>query len=74
MKYPCDLIRDIMPLYHDEVASEESRKAVEEHLEECSACKEYYDIMCESDAVETATYDEESEKKAADSYKKVYKK
>ena len=74
MKYPCDLIRDIMPLYHDEVASEESRKAVEEHLEECSACKEYYDIMCESDVVETATYDEESEKKAADSYKKVYKK
>jgi len=74
MKYPCDLIRDIMPLYHDEVASEESRKAVEEHLEECSACREYYDIMCESDLVETATYDEESEKKAADSYRNAYKK
>ena len=74
MKYPCDLIRDIMPLYHDEVASEESRKAVEEHLEECLVCKEYYDVMCESDVVETATFDEETEKKKADSYKSVYKK
>lgn len=74
MKYPCDLIRDIMPLYHDEVASEESRKAVEEHMEECSACREYYDIMCESDAVEPIIFDEEIEKKTAASYKKVYKK
>lgn len=74
MKYPCDLIRDIMPLYHDEVASEESRKAVEEHLEECSACKEYYDIMCESDVVEAVAFDEETEKKTADSYQNAYKK
>lgn len=73
MKYPCDLIRDIMPLYHDEVASEESRKAVEEHMEECSACREYYDIMCESDAVEPIIFDEEIEKKTAASYKNVYK-
>ena len=74
MKYPCDLIRDIMPLYHDEVASEESRKAVEEHMKECSACREYYDIMCESDVVEPVVFDEEAEKKTAASYKKVYKK
>jgi len=74
MKYPCDLIRDIMPLYHDEVASEESRRAVEEHLEECSACREYYAIICESDAVEPVVFDEETEKKTAASYKKVYKK
>jgi len=74
MKYPCDLIRDIMPLYHDEVASEESRKAVEEHFEECSVCRGYYDLMCESDAVENAAFDVEVEKKTADSYKNVYKK
>lgn len=74
MKYPCDLIRDIMPLYHDEVASEESRKAVEEHFCECQKCKEYYDIMCESDAVETNAFDEETEKKTAASYERVHKK
>ena len=32
MKYPCDLIRDLLPLYQDGVCSEESRAAVEEHL------------------------------------------
>lgn len=42
MKYPCNLIRDIMPLYHDEVCSAESAVAVEEHMRECSDCREYY--------------------------------
>lgn len=74
MKYPCDLIRDIMPLYHDEVASEESGKAVEEHLKECTVCQEYYEIMCESDEVESAAFDEEKEKQTAASYEKAYKK
>ena len=74
MKYPCDLIRDIMPLYHDEVVSEESKKAVEEHMNECVACKEYYDVMCESDVVCDVAYDEAVEKKTAASFTKVYKK
>lgn len=74
MKYPCDLIRDIMPLYHDEVASEESRKAVEEHFCECQKCKAYYAVMCEADVVETNAFDEETEKKAAASYESVHKK
>ena len=74
MKYPCNLIRDLMPLYHDEVASEESILAIREHLDECRECRKYYDNMCESDAVEPISYDEEIEKRAAASYKAVYKK
>ena len=74
MKYPCNLIRDLMPLYHDEVASEESILAIREHLDECRECRKYYDNMCESDAVEPISYDEEIEKRAAASYKEVYKK
>lgn len=73
MKYPCNLIRDILPLYHDGVASEESINAVREHLKECSACKEYYNQMCGSDTLEETAYDEQMEKKAADSYKKMYR-
>lgn len=42
MKYPCGMIRDILPLYKDEVCSEESRGAVEEHLSGCNDCSEYY--------------------------------
>lgn len=73
MKYPCNLIRDILPLYHDGVASEESIAAVTEHLSECNACKEYYSQMCGSDTLETV-YDEQMARKAADSYKRVQKK
>lgn len=40
MKYDCAVIRDLLPLYTDNACSEESRGAVEEHLQECAACRE----------------------------------
>lgn len=45
MKMECDIIRDLLPLYVEQIASEKSGKAIEEHLEECSACKEIYNNM-----------------------------
>ncbi|MDO5399460.1 MAG: zf-HC2 domain-containing protein [Eubacteriales bacterium] len=39
MKLPCNVTQDLLPLYHDGVCSEESRRLVEEHLEGCEACK-----------------------------------
>lgn len=42
MKYPCDLIKDMLPLYHDDICSEESRKIVQEHLEKCENCSKEY--------------------------------
>lgn len=39
MKYSCDMIRDLLSLYYDNVCSADSRAAVEEHLEECSQCR-----------------------------------
>lgn len=39
MKYSCDMIRDLLTLYCDNVCSEDSRRAVEEHLEECDLCR-----------------------------------
>jgi len=38
MKQPCEIIRDLLPLYHDGVCSEQSAQAVEEHLPECPPC------------------------------------
>lgn len=46
MKYPCSIIQDLLPLYVDEICSEESKKIVEDHLSRCSICKEIYDSMC----------------------------
>lgn len=36
----CEIIRDLLPLYVDGACSEESRKAVEEHIAGCEACRQ----------------------------------
>lgn len=35
----CGIVRDLLPLYEDGLCSKESRKAVEEHLKSCEACR-----------------------------------
>ena len=39
MKVSCEIIKDLLPLYHDGVCSNESRQMVEEHLSECEKCR-----------------------------------
>lgn len=51
MEYKCELIKDLMPLYHDGVCSEASASAVEEHLAHCEACKDAYQALLRSDGV-----------------------
>lgn len=41
----CDVARDLMPLTLDDVASDDSKKIVEEHIETCETCKAYYEGM-----------------------------
>ncbi|CAC9928828.1 hypothetical protein PEPCOX59622_00444 [Aedoeadaptatus coxii] len=45
MKISCKIIEDLLPLYIDEVCSEESKKLIEEHLSECSQCNEKLNRM-----------------------------
>lgn len=40
MKIGCDVIRDLLPLYHDGVCSEESKNLVEGHIAVCADCKD----------------------------------
>ena len=40
MKIDCNVIRDLLSLYADDVCSRESRELVDEHLAECPACTE----------------------------------
>ncbi len=42
MKVPCNVIRDLLPLYHDSVCSPETAALVEEHLKDCDACQEEF--------------------------------
>ncbi len=42
MKNDCEIVRDLLPLYADDVCSPSSRELVEGHVRECPACR---DIM-----------------------------
>ena len=42
----CELIRDLMPLYADDQASDVSRRYIEEHTAHCPACKKLLQQMC----------------------------
>ena len=45
MQIECKVIEDLLPLYSDSVCSDESRKLVEEHLQECEICRTMLDNM-----------------------------
>ena len=38
MKTDCEVIRDLLPLYADDICSDKSRGMIEEHLRECPEC------------------------------------
>lgn len=42
MKITCDICKDLMPLVKDGIASEDSRRAVTEHMKECENCRKLY--------------------------------
>lgn len=49
----CDMCRDMVGLYKDKVASEDTVRAVNLHLKNCPSCREYYqsyDSMKQMDA------------------------
>lgn len=45
MKISCDVCRDLLLLYEDELCSAESRELVEEHLADCEACRKFLEKM-----------------------------
>lgn len=40
MKLSCNVILDLLPLYYDQVCSDETKALVEEHLSSCESCRE----------------------------------
>lgn len=47
----CDVIRDIMPLVADGVASDDSARLLEQHIGHCAECMSFYNDMRSSAAV-----------------------
>ncbi len=51
----CNIVKDLIPLYIDGCCSEESEKAVEEHIRDCDNCKKLLeDMKSPSDIVEVS--------------------
>lgn len=48
-KVTCDVIKDLIPLYVDDVLSEDSKTLVDEHLSGCAGCMDYYNSLKEPD-------------------------
>lgn len=45
MKVPCEIVRDLLPLYLDGIASAPSRQMVETHFSECKECNALFSQM-----------------------------
>lgn len=44
-KISCDIIQDMIPLCIDDVASDDTKKMVNEHIKDCTICKKEYEMM-----------------------------
>ena len=73
MKYSCEVVRDLIPIYIDGVCSEASADVVEGHIKECTQCKEYLNKFNDTQEMEVQL-NELEEKQKLDSLKKVKKK
>ncbi len=65
----CDVVKDLLPSYIDELTSADSNKAVAEHLSKCESCRDVYKSMCPDNG--TA---EENIQKEVDYLKNIRKK
>lgn len=68
-KIPCEIVKDLLPSYIDELTSDITNREVEEHIRECKQCKKILEQMQTPD-IEVA----ESEVKEIDFLKKTKKK
>lgn len=71
MTYPCGIIRDLLPLYIDDVCNEESKQAVENHLSECEKCRNYYKSMKSTEGFVAKENDNSEDMKMANNLKNV---
>lgn len=42
---PCYIISDLLPLYQDDILSEQTKRDIDRHLDECKDCKTKMDAM-----------------------------
>lgn len=53
----CQIVRDLLPLYADDLVSDASREMIEAHVKECDACRERMEKLCAP--IEQVPHDDE---------------
>lgn len=71
MRLSCDIVQDLLPLYEDDLCSQATREAVEEHLRECETCGKQHAAIQELVEPEVKVEPEKEKKATAKSFKKV---
>lgn len=75
MRNKCNIIRDILPLYIENIVSTDTADFVEEHLEKCASCRAEAETMKNPSRLETAHENNFGSSEESDiSLKKVMKK
>ena len=65
MKLPCYLVRDLLPLYKDEVCEPETAADVREHLEGCTDCRPLWEALQTAAPLEEAVDQAKAQEQAA---------
>lgn len=74
-KITCEIIKDLLPLYIDDVCSDDSKYILEEHISHCESCKkELENIKSELSLIDNRIYKDCNEIKDLESISKKIKK
>lgn len=58
MKITCNVIRDLLPLYAENIANEDTRDLIEEHLKQCESCMKKLQQMEKTQTIPNALENE----------------
>ena len=61
----CSIIRDILPLYHEDMVSEDTAAFVRQHLEKCEDCRKELEALKSDSDIADMTDEQTDEDKAA---------
>lgn len=74
MKYKCNIVKDLLPLYVEDVTSQDSNKIIEEHLKECEECKKHYEKLKDGSFIEELKEEQVNEENPKKTMKTIKKK
>ena len=56
MKVSCDIVKDILPLYAEDMVSNATKKVVEEHICDCADCSKELEVLKQAQKLPTAPF------------------